>query len=426
MFFPGLVKHVSSALLIDTLSHISYNSSMVASNFQSPDEEEMAGKKLSYERGPIMPPSEAKSLPLRMTRNCPWNQCLFCRTYKKKKFSLRTVAEIKEDITSMREMADHILDISMKLGCSGKVNRRVFQYVTGRTEYSAPFRNIAVWMYFKTGTCFLQDADNLILKSEDLVAVLEFLRQTFPEITRVTTYSRSRTVIRKSFESLKQIHDAGLDRVHVGMESGSNRVLEFVKKGVTAQQHVEAGRRLVKAGMEVSEYVMPGLGGRTFQQEHVLETVEALNQINPHFIRLRSLRMIPATGLHKKAVSGHFTLQTDDAIVEEIRLLLTSLNVNQCIITSDHLSNLLEGIQGEFPEGKTKMLNIISRYQSLSDANRLNFRVGRRGGAYTSLNDFEPGSVIYDKIEKLIQDISSKKGIAGVEKYITELAGRYI
>ena len=168
----------------------------------------MKEKELSFEQGPIRPPNEARSLLLRITRNCPWNQCLFCPVYKKRKFSLRTVGEIKQDIQTARDIADDIKALSTKLGYSGRVNDQVVSKLFGSAGYGDCYRSIAVWLYYETGACFLQDADNLIMKTTELVEILKFLREKFPEITRVTTYSRSRTIVRKSLESLKQIRKA--------------------------------------------------------------------------------------------------------------------------------------------------------------------------------------------------------------------------
>ncbi|HUU80838.1 MAG TPA: radical SAM protein, partial [Acidobacteriota bacterium] len=188
----------------------------------------MSEKELSFEQGPIRPPNEARSFLLRVTRNCPWNQCLFCPVYKKTKFSLRTVDEIKKDIQIARDVADDIKALSLKLGNSGAVNDQVISYLFSHSGYSESYRSIAAWLYYGTGACFLQDADNLIMKTEDLVEVLKFLREKFPEITRITSYSRARTVFRKSLESLKQIRKAGLDRVHIGLESGYDPVLKLM------------------------------------------------------------------------------------------------------------------------------------------------------------------------------------------------------
>ena len=154
------------------------------------------GTEFGFEQGPIRPPNEARSLLLRVTRNCPWNQCLFCPVYKKKKFSLRTGEEIKKDIQTARDIADDIKALSWKLGFSGKVTDQVISQIFTSSQYSDGYRSVAAWLYYGTGACFLQDADNLIMKTKDLVEVLSFLKEKFPEITRVTSYSRSRTIIR--------------------------------------------------------------------------------------------------------------------------------------------------------------------------------------------------------------------------------------
>ena len=155
-------------------------------------------REFTLEQGPIRPPNEARSLLLRVTRNCPWNQCLFCPVYKRSKFSLRTVEEIKEDIQTAKDTADEIKALSWKSGFKGDVNDQVISAIFNSSNYSNAYRSIAIWLYYGTGACFLQDADNLVMKSQDLVEVLNFLREKFPQITRVTTYSRSRTIVRKS------------------------------------------------------------------------------------------------------------------------------------------------------------------------------------------------------------------------------------
>ncbi len=382
--------------------------------------------KLIFEQGPIRPPNEAQSLLLRFTRNCPWNQCLFCPVYKGKKFSLRTVDEIKEDIQTARDIANEIKALSWRLGFSGEVNDQVISHIFNQPDYSDQYRSVALWMYYGTGACFLQDADNLIMKTDDLVEALKFLREKFPEITRVTTYSRSRTVARKSVESLKRIKEAGLDRIHIGLETGYDPLLKFMKKGVTAAQHIEAGRKVIEAGLELSEYVMPGLGGQEWWREHAIETAKVLNQINPHFIRLRSLRVPPRVPLYEKLKSGEFTMQTDDMLAEEIKLFIENLEGITSYVTSDHIMNLLEEVTGKLPEDKEKMLDVIRRYQELPEEDRLIYRVGRRGGAYRSTEDLKRDPVTYQKIKNLVQEIQSEKGPEGVDQFITELVDRYI
>jgi radical SAM superfamily enzyme YgiQ (UPF0313 family) len=386
----------------------------------------MSNSHFTFEQGPIRPPNEARSLLLRFTRNCPWNQCLFCPVYKTKKFSLRTVDEIKNDIEAAKEIVNDIKALSWKLGFSGTVNDSVVSYILNQPNYNDNYRSIAVWLYYQTDACFLQDADNLLMKTKDLVAVLKFLKQKFPDIKRITTYSRSRTVARKSIASLKQIRQAGLDRVHIGLETGYNPLLKLMKKGVTAAQHIEAGRKLLAAGMEVSEYVMPGLGGQEMWREHATETAKVLNQINPHFIRLRSLRVPERVPLHKKLENGSFTMQTDDMLAEEIRLFIENLEEITSTVTSDHIMNLLEEVSGRFPEDKEKMLKVVKKYQELPETERLIYRTGRRGGAFRSTDDLKRNPATYQKIKNLIQDLEQKEGPQGVEKMISAMGDRYI
>ena len=115
----------------------------------------MEEKKLAFEQGPIRPPNEARSLLLRITRNCPWNQCLFCPVYKRRKFSLRSVEEIKEDIQAARDIADDIKALSWKLGNRGVVNDQVISAIFGNSQYSESYRSVALWLYYGTGACFL-------------------------------------------------------------------------------------------------------------------------------------------------------------------------------------------------------------------------------------------------------------------------------
>jgi biotin synthase-like enzyme len=385
----------------------------------------MNEKPLTFEQGPIRPPNEARSLLLRLTRNCPWNQCLFCPVYKRDKFSLRTVDEIKQDILAAKQMADEIEALSAKLGHKGAVNDAVISTIFNQPT-SSQYRSIAAWLYYQTDACFLQDADNLIMKTADLVAVLQFLKQQFPQIKRVTTYSRSRTVIRKSIEALKQIRKAGLDRVHIGLESGYDPLLKLMKKGVSGAQHIEAGKRLLAAGMEVSEYVMPGLGGQEMWREHAIETARVLNQINPHFIRLRSLRVPDHVPLHSRLEDGSFTMQTDDMLAEEIGLFIKTLDGITSTVTSDHIMNLLEEVSGRLPADKEKMLAIIQSYQDLTETDRLVYRAGRRGGAYRSIDDLKRDPATYQKIKNLIQTVAQAEGPQGIERMISEMVDRYI
>jgi len=386
----------------------------------------MTPRNLQFEQGPIRPPNEAQSLLLRFTRNCPWNRCLFCPVYKGRTFALRPVAEIKADIESARQIADEIRGVSQQMGFEGAVTDAVISSVLSNPAHSSSYRSVAVWMYYRTGACFLQDADNLIMRTDDLVEVLTFLRRTFPEIKRVTTYSRSRTVTRKPADALKRIREAGLDRVHIGLESGSDAVLKLVKKGVTAEQQVEAGRRLIEAGMEVSEYVMPGLGGQALWREHAVETARVLNRINPHFIRLRSLRVPTRVPLHAQLADGSFRMLTDDMLAEEIRVFIENLDGITSTVASDHMMNLLEDVSGKLPGDKPKMLEAVRAYQSLPEPDRLVFRVGRRGGAFRSTGDLAADPATCRKIRSLIDEVQRREGPEGVERMIAEMVDQSI
>ena len=227
-------------------------------------------------------------------------------------------------------------------------------------------------------------------------------------------------------DALKKIRAAGLDRVHIGLESGYDPLLKLMKKGVSAAQHVIAGRKLMEAGMELSEYVMPGLGGQEMWEGHATETAKVLNQINPHFIRIRSLRVPEHVPLYEKLQEGSFTLQTDDMLAEELHLFIETLHGISSTVTSDHIMNLLEEVTGRLPEDQKAMLSVIENYQALSNQDRLIYRAGRRGGAYHSTDDLLADPATYHKIQNLIADIQEKEGKQGVEAFITGLADRYI
>ena len=381
---------------------------------------------LSFEQGPIRPPNEARSLLLRLTRNCPWNKCLFCPVYKRRKFSLRSVDDIKADILTAKAISDEITAASEELGYNGRVTDEVISRIFNNPDAGTAYRSIALWRYYGTDACFLQDADNLIMKTGDLVEVVRFLRKTFPEVQRVTTYTRSRTVIRKSIDDLRRIRKASLDRIHIGLESGSDEVLKLMKKGVTSAQHIEAGRNALEAGMELSEYVMPGLGGQKLWRVHAEETARVLNQINPHFIRLRSLRVPKRVPLYERLQDGSFSMQTDDDLVKEIGLFISRLENITSTITSDHFMNLLEDVSGTLPEDKPDIQNVIESYLNLPDRDRLIYRIGRRGGAFRSINDMTREPATVKKIEALISEVEAREGLEGVEQLIAEMVDRYV
>jgi radical SAM superfamily enzyme YgiQ (UPF0313 family) len=293
-----------------------------------------------YEQGVIRPPSEANSLLVRVTRNCPWNQCVFCPAYKGVKFSKRTVEEIKKDIDQMAgEYGGH------------------------------PFAQ----------SVFLQDADSLLLPTSDLLEILRYLKQKFPDIKRITSYARAKTLKRKTVEELKELKDVGLTRIHVGMESGSEKVLKLIKKGITQTDIVEGGRRVVDAGISLSEYIMPGIGGKTLSDEHARETARLLNAVEPDFIRVRTFAMHPASPMQKMVKDGTFVPMTDEEIVEEIRLLVSCLDkMHSYFSCADFSLNLLMQVDGYLDAKKDWMLEELDRYHSLTDIQKKAYSLLRR------------------------------------------------
>lgn len=375
----------------------------------------------SFELGPIRPPSEAYSLLIRVTRNCPWNRCKFCHIYKGEKFQLKSVEEIKQDIGTAKVIQDKIKGLAWKSGYGGRL-REVAAMVVNNPPNNA-YRNVALWLYAGGKSAFLQDANTLIMKTSELVEVIKFLRETFPSISRITSYARSKTAAKKSVEELIELCEAGLSRLHIGLESGYDPLLQFIDKGVTAADHIAGGRRVVASGISLSEYVILGLGGKKMWREHAIHTAKALNEINPDFIRVRTLTMNDRTPLLREVENGNFIRLTDEEILEEEKLLIEHLECDSNFV-SDHISNLLQEIEGKLPEAKEKMLAIINRFQALSAEERANFRIGRRLGIYNRIDDLND-TLRHEEVKRII-DRLSQHGNGADEKTIYSLMERFI
>ena len=215
-----------------------------------------------FEQGPIRPPSEAASLLIRVTRNCPWNRCSFCPVYKGTKFSIRPVDHVKRDIDSVHRQVEAIRQMADTRATSKRA--RSMPPPAGQTPGEIQALNAALhWHAGGMRSIFIQDANSMIVKPADLTAILVHLKKCFPWVERVTSYARSHTIARIKDDDLKTIAAAGLNRIHIGLESGSDLVLKLVQKGADKATHIKAGRKVKAAGMELSEYVMPGLGGST-------------------------------------------------------------------------------------------------------------------------------------------------------------------
>jgi radical SAM superfamily enzyme YgiQ (UPF0313 family) len=336
-----------------------------------------------YEQGVIRPPSEAQSLLVRVTRNCPWNQCVFCPAYKGVKFSRRNVEEVKTDIDNMaKEYAGHINMIK---------------------------------------TAFLQDADSLVLKTTDILEIINYMKTKFPAIERITTYARATTLKRKTINEFKQLQEAGLTRIHVGMESGSEKVLKMIRKGITPEDIIEAGTKVVRAGISLSEYIMPGIGGRTLSEEHAKETAHLLNIVKPDFIRVRTFALHPQSPMRKMVEEGTFIPMTDEEIVAEIRLLVTSLDeIHSYFSCGDYGPNLLMQVDGYLDEKKTYMLSEIDRYLTLTPEQKKIYSLIRR----SSFMHY-PLDIVYDKevMQQILPEIEKLEAgdPEGFNRYIATL-----
>ena len=273
-------------------------------------------RKRNYDFPPFRPPSEAESLLLRVTRGCPWNRCIFCSMYKAMKFEIRALEEIKSDIGLARDLYGN-----------------------------------------RVQTVFIGDSNSLIVKTELFVDILSSLYLAFPQVERVTSYARAKTLFTKPIEDLERIRQAGLTRLHVGLETGDKDLLMEIQKGATPEEMVEAGKKAKRAGFEYSLYVLLGMGGEENWERHVKGTAEVLSQIDPHFIRVRTLIPQPNCSLHEAVAAGRFQMASTETILKETKRLLEELRVTSHFL-SDHVSNLLP-LHGKLPDEKESMVQSI-------------------------------------------------------------------
>ena len=273
---------------------------------------------MRYEDPIYRPPSEADSLLIQATIGCPHNKCSFCGMYKGKKFHIRPVAEIKEDILSARKFYGDAFD-----------------------------------------SAFFPDGNTIIMKTAQLEEIFTFARRTFPNLKRITLYASAKFLKLKSLENLKRLKTAGLNRLHQGLESGNDQILRRIQKGADSKLMIETGQRVKDAGIELSKYVLVGIGGRELWQEHAKDTAKVLNAINPDFIRLRTWVPVPAAPLYKDYQNGKFQLLSPHEALKETRLLLENLN-GSSLFLSDHISNFVN-ISGHLPRDKQSMIDKIDR-----------------------------------------------------------------
>lgn len=352
-----------------------------------------------FEAGPIRPPSESDSLMVRVTRNCPWNKCKFCMLYKGEKFSIRPVSHIKEDIDRVRYFSDLLEDNLVKSGSLYNALRFLDEDL-GKQDRMALFM-AQNWISGGRDSAFLQDANTLLMKTDELCEVIEYLKDKFPQIKRITSYGRSHTIAAMDVENLKKLKNAGLNRIHIGVESGSDAVLEMVKKGVDKAGHISAGKKVKEAGMELSVYYMPGLGGVEYMHENAVETADVFNAVCPDFIRIRTLAVLEGSELDELLIKGRFTRASDIQTAEELKIFIEKLNCKS-EIKSDHILNLFQEIEGELTSSKSEMLEILNAFLKMSDDEKMTYIVGRRALVLRSLSDMNQPSARAEA-EKLVK-----------------------
>jgi radical SAM superfamily enzyme YgiQ (UPF0313 family) len=296
-----------------------------------------------YDFPPYRPPNEAESALIRVTRGCPWNRCTFCFMYKHIKFETKSLREVKEDVDKARQI----------------------------------FR--------KAESIFLGDSDNLVHK--ELPEIVSYVREIFPEAERVTSYARAKTILRRKMDYLRAVRESGLDRLHIGLESGDALVLECLCKGARPEEIAEAGQKAKKAGFEVSFYLLCGAGGKERWKEHAINSAKVLNQAKPDFIRLRTLTLKHGTPLRQRLESGEFVITPPLERLKEVKLFIENLYLDKCYLASDHVTNYLwaggtsifRGVAGNLPEDKEEMLKILNQViefvrstdLEIKDSNRL-------------------------------------------------------
>lgn len=303
----------------------------------------MQQKTYDFETGIYRPPSEggAASLLLRLTRNCPWNHCTFCAMYKTEKFSFRAPEAVTGEIDTMKAVYLELQKISETQGTGGQLTQNaVTQFFKTNPDlhFHQGISMLINWLAVGGKTVFLQDADSLIMKTDHMIRVLEHLKKAFPSIDRITTYARSRTIVKKPAADLEKIRDAGLSRVHIGLETGDAVLLKKIKKGATPEDHVKGGQKALEAGFQVSEYWMPGLGGEEMSGDHARHTADVLNRINPHYIRSRPFTARPGSPMYEEFQKNGFKRMDPTTHLKEVHQMVKALDVTSKVCF-DHAGN---------------------------------------------------------------------------------------
>ena len=276
---------------------------------------------MQYEGTVYRPPSEARSLIVQVTVGCAHNTCTFCTMYKDKKFKVRPIEDVLADFDEAAML------------------------------YGGHIRRI-----------FLADGDALIVKTEMLIQILDYIWKKFPNLERVTAYGTTQDVLLKSEEELKQLKAAGLDMVYMGIESGDAQILRDVHKGVTREQISEAGRKLDRCGILCSVTLISGLGGRQRLREHAIESASLISEIKPAYVGFLTLMIDPQAPIYSKIVSGELELLNPEDVVEEMKLFLQNVDSEGTVFRSNHASNYVI-LKGTLNEDIPSMLDYLQQVE---------------------------------------------------------------
>lgn len=384
----------------------------------------MEQQERTFRIGPIRPPSEADSLLLQVTNGCTWNKCKFCQLYRHTKFKAYSADSIKADIDNIVYQADIIRRYQTPLGAwdIDGLNRELGQIPS--EEERQCFYMVANWLLGGGENVFLQDGNTTALSSGRLSDVLIYLKQAFPNIKRITSYGRAENLSRVSAEEYAELKAAGLDRIHSGFETGSDAVLQKINKGVTQQQEITAGKNIKAGGIELSVYFMPGVGGKGLTKENAEGTSHVINEVAPDFLRIRTAAVKPGTGLYEDYQNGQLTLCSDDEKLLEIRTIIQQAADIDTRVVSDHIINLLQGIEGHIVLDRRKMLDMIDGYLDQPEHEKRLYQAARRMALVNGPQDMkylEQSRI--DQIESLIRAVPDPYEW---EEKMNALIGRYI
>ncbi|MDF3002157.1 MAG: radical protein [Bacillota bacterium] len=284
---------------------------------------------MRYEGSVYRPPSEAYSLIIQVTIGCAHNKCTFCSMFKDKRFRVRNVSEVLEDLDMARQN------------------------------------------YRRINRIFLADGDALVLQNKELLVILDYIKKLFPECERVGIYGSPQDILRKSHDELVELREHGIGIIYIGAESGSDRVLKAVIKGATRADIIESVKRVELADIPTSVTFISGLAGKDGWEDHAIESGTMISEMEPSYVGLLTLITEPRAEMHHEIAEGRFKVLSPVEVLKETELLLEHTNVNKtCVFRSNHASNYVS-LKGDLPRDKELMLsqlrNAMNHTDSLKD-----------------------------------------------------------